>query len=113
MNREMTSALGINVRFISTLVFALGVGLAGLGGALGAPIIAVAPGIELIIIDCFIVVVIGGMGSIAGTLVASLIVGVVTSFGISIIPQQALVIPYALMALILLVRPRGLFGRPE
>jgi len=113
VNREMTSALGINVRFVSTLVFTLGVGLAGLGGALGAPIIAVAPGIELIIVDCFIVVVIGGMGSIAGTLVASLIIGVVTSFGISFIPQQALVIPYALMALILLVRPWGLFGRPE
>jgi len=113
VNREITSALGINVRFISTMVFALGVGLAGLGGALGAPIIAVSPGIELIIVDCFIVVVIGGMGSIAGTLVASLLIGVVTSFGISIIPQQALVIPYALMALILLVRPWGLFGRAE
>jgi len=113
VNREMTSALGINVRLVSTMVFALGIGLAGLGGALGAPIIAVAPGIELIIVDCFIVVVIGGMGSIGGTLVASLIIGVVSSFGICIIPQQALVIPYALMALILLVRPWGLFGRPE
>jgi branched-subunit amino acid ABC-type transport system permease component len=113
VNREITSTLGINVRFISTLVFAFGVGLAGLGGALGAPIIAVSPGIELIIVECFIVVVIGGLGSITGTLVASLIIGVVTALGISTIPQQALVIPYALMALILLVRPWGLFGRPE
>ena len=72
-----------------------------------------SPGIELIIVECFIVVVIGGLGSITGTLVASLIIGVVTALGISTIPQQALVIPYALMALILLVRPWGLFGRPE
>jgi branched-subunit amino acid ABC-type transport system permease component len=113
VNREITSTLGINVRLISTLVFAFGVGLAGLGGALGAPIIAVSPGIELIIVECFIVVVIGGLGSITGTLVASLIIGVVTALGISTIPQQAMVIPYALMALILLVRPWGLFGRPE
>jgi len=113
VNREITSTLGINVRFISTLVFAFGVSLAGLGGALGAPIIAVSPGIELIIVECFIVVVIGGLGSITGTLVASLIIGVVTALGISTIPQQAMVIPYVLMALILLVRPWGLFGRPE
>ena len=67
----------------------------------------------MIIVECFIVVVIGGLGSITGTLVASLIIGVVTALGISTIPQQAMVIPYALMALILLVRPWGLFGRPE
>jgi branched-chain amino acid transport system permease protein len=114
MDRGMLSALGVNTRWLFTAVFALGAALAGLGGALAAPIVAVGPGLHVqVIIDAFVVVVIGGMGSVLGALVASLLVGIVNAFGILAIPGAAVVLTFALMAVVLIVRPHGLFGTPE
>ena len=114
MDRGMLSALGVNTRWLFTAVFALGAALAGLGGALAAPIVAVGPGLHVqVIIDAFVVVVIGGMGSVLGALVASLLVGIVNAFGILAIPGAAVVLTFALMAIVLIVRPHGLFGTPE
>lgn len=114
MDRQMLGALGIDTRRLFTTVFALGAALAGLGGALAAPIVAVGPGLHVqVIIEAFVVVVIGGMGSVMGALVGSLLVGVVNAFGLLAFPGLAVVLTFALMALILVVRPWGLFGSPE
>jgi branched-chain amino acid transport system permease protein len=114
VDRDMLSALGVNTRWLFTAVFALGAALAGLGGALAAPIVAVGPGLHVqVIIDAFVVVVIGGMGSVLGALVASLLVGIVNAFGILAIPGAAVVLTFAIMAVVLIVRPHGLFGTPE
>jgi branched-chain amino acid transport system permease protein len=114
MDRGMLSALGVNTRWLFTAVFALGAALAGLGGALAAPIVAVGPGLHVqVIIDAVVVVVIGGMGSVLGALAASLLVGVVNAFGILAIPGAAVVLTFAIMAVVLIVRPHGLFGTPE
>ena len=114
MDRDMLSALGVNTRWLYTAVFALGAALAGLGGALAAPIVAVGPGLHVqVIIDAFVVVVVGGMGSVLGALVASLLVGIVSAFGILAVPGAAVVLSFAIMAVVLIVRPHGLFGTPE
>jgi len=114
MDRQMLSALGVNTGLLFTGVFGLGAALAGLGGALAAPIVAIGPGLHVqVIIDAFVVVVIGGMGSIAGALAGSLLVGVVNAFGLLAFPGLALVLTFALMAVVLVVRPWGLFGTPE
>jgi branched-chain amino acid transport system permease protein len=114
MDRNMLSALGVNTKLLFTGVFALGAGLAGLGGALAAPIVAIGPALHVqVIIDAFVVVVIGGMGSIVGALVGSLAVGIVNAFGTLAFPGISVVLTFALMAVILIVRPWGLFGQPE
>lgn len=114
MDRHILSALGTNTKALFTGVFALGTALAGLGGALAAPLVAVNPGLHVqVIIDAFVVVVIGGMGSVVGALVASLLVGIVNAFGVLAFPATAVVLTFALMALVLIVRPWGLFGRPD
>jgi branched-chain amino acid transport system permease protein len=114
MDRAMLSALGVNTRALFTKVFALGAALAGLGGALAAPVVAVGPGLHVqVIIDAFVVVVIGGMGSVMGALVASLLVGIVNAFGVLAFPGLAVVLTFACLALVLIVRPWGLFGIPE
>jgi branched-chain amino acid transport system permease protein len=114
MDRDMLSALGVNTPRLFTTVFAAGAALAGLGGALAAPIVAVGPGLHVqVIIDAFVVVVIGGMGSVVGAFVASLVVGVVNAFGVLAFPGLAVVLTFAVMAIVLIVRPWGLFGTPE
>jgi branched-subunit amino acid ABC-type transport system permease component len=114
MDREMLSALGVNTRMLFTAVFALGAALAGLGGALAAPVVAVGPGLHVqVIIDAFVVVVIGGLGSVLGAFVASLLVGLVNAFGVLAFPGLAVVLTFACMAIVLIVRPRGLLGIPE
>jgi branched-subunit amino acid ABC-type transport system permease component len=113
MDREMLDALGANVATIYTAMFALSAFLAGLSGALVTPIQSIVPGMDvLIIVQAFIVVVIGGMGSLWGTFWGSVIYGQVLSFGILIFPGFSLFSVFALMAVILIVRPWGLFGRP-
>jgi branched-chain amino acid transport system permease protein len=113
MDREMLAALGANVSAIYTGMFALSAFLAGLSGALVTPIQSIVPGMDvLIIVQAFIVVVIGGMGSLWGTFWGSVIYGQVLSFGILIFPSFSLFSVFALMAVILIVRPWGLFGRP-
>lgn len=114
MDRAMLGALGVNTRVLFTTVFALGAGLAGLGGALAAPVVSIGPGLHVqVIIDAFVVVVIGGMGSVLGAFVASLLVGLVNAFGILAFPGLSVVLTFAFMAVVLIVRPWGLFGSPE
>ena len=114
MDRAMLGALGVNTRRLFTTVFALGAALAGLGGALAAPVVSIGPGLHVqVIIDAFVVVVIGGMGSVMGAFVASLLVGLVNAFGILAFPGLSVVLTFALMAVVLIVRPWGLFGNPE
>lgn len=110
-DREMLGALGINVRRLYTGVFALGAGLGGLGGVLAAPMGAIYPGMDLdIIIDAFIVVVIGGLGSVGGTVLGAMTFGVLRSFGILFMPQFETLFIFMLMAVVLVVRPQGLLG---
>lgn len=113
-NPTVTRAFGIDVGRWVTGVFAVGVGLAGLAGVLAAPIYSVEPymGAELII-TTFAVVVIGGMGSILGSVVTGFAVGVLTAIGAALYPPIANTLVFILMALVLLVRPSGLFGLPE
>jgi branched-chain amino acid transport system permease protein len=113
MDREMLDALGANVGMIYTGMFVVASFLAGLSGALVTPIQSIVPGMDvLIIVQAFIVVVIGGIGSLWGTFWGSLIYGEVLSFGILIFPGFSLFSVFALMAVILIVRPWGLLGRP-
>jgi len=113
MDREMLDALGANVGAVYTGMFVFSSFLAGLSGALVTPIQSIVPGMDvLIIVQAFIVVVIGGMGSFWGTFWGSVIYGEVLSFGILIFPGFSLFSVFALMVVILIVRPWGLFGRP-
>ena len=112
-DREMLDALGADVGSIYTGMFVFSSFLAGLSGALVTPIQSIVPGMDLlIIVQAFIVVVIGGMGSFWGTFGARLSMARVLSFGILIFPGFSLFSVFALMAVILIVRPWGLFGRP-
>ncbi len=112
-DREMVGALGANVGAIYTGMFMASSFLAGLSGALVTPLQSIVPGMDvLIIVQAFIVVVIGGLGSFWGTFWGSVIYGQVLSFGILIFPGFSLFSVFALMAVILIVRPWGLFGRP-
>jgi branched-chain amino acid transport system permease protein len=109
-NREMVQAMGVNIKFLYRVVFSVGVALAALAGAIAAPMSSVYPGMgNQVLIICFVVVVIGGIGSIRGALLAALLVGFVETFGTVFFPQAAGVLVYVLMAIILLWRPEGLF----
>ena len=109
-NREMVQSLGIDIRMLYRLVFAAGMALAVLAGMIAAPVSSVYPGMgNQVLIICFVVVVIGGIGSIRGALVAALLVGFVDTFGKVFFPQAAGVLVYLLMAAVLLWRPEGLF----
>ena len=109
-NREMVQSLGIDIKFLYRVVFAAGVAIAVLAGMVAAPVSSVYPGMgNSVLIICFVVVVIGGIGSIRGALLAALLIGVVDTFGKVLLPQAAGVLVYVLMALILLWKPDGLF----
>ncbi|MBN1321701.1 MAG: branched-chain amino acid ABC transporter permease [Thermoleophilia bacterium] len=111
-NKEMTVSLGINYGLVSTLVFVLGVALAGLGGILNAPITGIHPlqGDNLLLLT-LIVVVVGGTGYIQGTMLGALVIGLVDTFGKAYIDEAALFFAYVIFLIILLVRPSGLIGR--
>jgi len=109
-NREMTEALGVNIKLIHAVVFALGVGLAAVAGIVAAPIASVYPNMgSQVLIMCFVVVVIGGIGSVRGALIAALLVGLVDTFGKVLLPTVSGMLVYALMAVVLLWKPEGLF----
>ena len=111
-NEEIARALGINVSLLFTLVFAFGAFLAALGGVMGGPIVGVFPGADFeIMLLGFVVVIIGGLGSLKGALVGGLLVGLLDNFGKVFFPEFALFTIFAPMALILAVRPAGIFGR--
>jgi len=108
---DITNALGINVPLIFTGVFILGSWLAALGGFLSGPLMVTSPDMGVvIIIECFAVVVIGGMGSLQGAFVGSLLIGMLNSFGAYYIPRLSMVFVYLLMAIILIAKPTGMFG---
>ncbi len=113
-DRDMVAALGVNQKWLFTSVFALGVFLAALGGALQIPRDAVHHALDLrIIVDVFVVVVIGGLGSIIGAFVAAVLVSELNAFGILIFPKISIILVFLVMAAVLIVRPWGLFGKPE
>ena len=112
-DREMLAALGLNVPFIYASVFFLGSALAGLGGALHAPRIGLLPTMDAtVIVTCFIIVIIGGLGSLWGALLGALIIGLLDSFGSVFFPEFRIAVVYVLLMAVLPVRPWGLFGRP-
>lgn len=109
-NDEMAACLGINVERLFFAVFCVGCALAGLAGVVAAPILSVTPDMGLqILIPTLIVIVIGGLGSLKGAITGSLIYGFVTTFGAVFLPGLASILIYALLALVLVVRPTGLF----
>src|SRR5918998_759584 len=113
-DREMVGALGVNQAWLFTGTLFLGAFLAGLGGALQIPRAAANTRMDLdIIAEAFVVTVIGGMGSVPGAFLAALIIGQLQAFGIFVFPRITLVLVFLLMAAVLVVRPHGLFGRPE
>jgi branched-chain amino acid transport system permease protein len=108
--REMVQSLGVDIKFLYRVVFAAGVAIAALAGMVAAPVSSVYPGMgSSVLIICFVVVVIGGIGSIKGALLAALLIGFVDTFGKVLLPQAAGVLVYVLMAVILLWKPDGLF----
>ncbi len=112
VNREMVQSLGININVIYRIVFALGVTLAAFGGMISAPISSVSPGMGAqVLIISFVVVVIGGIGSVWGALLGSLIIGFADTFGKVLFPQFAGVAVYLVMAAVLLWRPEGLLSK--
>ncbi|AWV20601.1 Branched-chain amino acid transport system permease protein livH (plasmid) [Roseomonas mucosa] len=114
LDRDMVAALGVNQRTIFTTVFALGAGLAGLGGALSLPNSSANLGIDLsVITDAFVVVVVGGLGSLGGAFLASLLIGILQAFGIVLVPKITLVLVFLVMAVVLIFRPNGLLGRAQ
>jgi branched-chain amino acid transport system permease protein len=111
-NREMAASLGVNLPLLFALVFASGVALAAFAGAVAAPISSVFPGMgNQILILCFVVVVIGGIGSINGALIASLAVGLADTLGKVIAAEYSAIAVYLVMAIILLWRPQGIANR--
>jgi branched-chain amino acid transport system permease protein len=109
VDREMVGAVGINVSMVFALVFVIGCYLAGLGGALVAPIVNVTLGMDhTLIMEAFLIVIMGGLGNIWGALLGALIFGLTQSLGILIWPQFGIVFPYAAVIVVLLFRPSGL-----
>jgi branched-chain amino acid transport system permease protein len=113
-DREMVAALGVDQARLFTGVFVLGSFLAGLGGALQVPRLALTTVMDTsVIVEAFVVVVIGGMGSVWGALLASLLIGVLNAYGVLLLPKAAIVLIFVVMAVVLVLRPWGLLGRPE
>jgi branched-chain amino acid transport system permease protein len=113
-DREMVAVLGVDESRLFTSVFVIGSFLAGLGGALQVPRQAVTNVMDTAVItEAFVVVVVGGMGSVWGALLAAVLIGVIDAFGVLVLPRASLVLIFVVMAVILIVRPWGLLGRPE
>lgn len=111
-DREMVSALGVNINVIYTSVFVLSALLAGIAGVLGGSYLQLSPGIDTtILIYSLVVIILGGMGSLGGAVVSSLILGQIISFGLAYAPQYSYFLIFIPMAIVLAIRPQGLFGR--
>jgi branched-subunit amino acid ABC-type transport system permease component len=110
-DREMAGALGVNIPRVFTVVFAFASLLAALSGALGTPVRAMTPGVGTsVIIDVFIVTVIGGLGNLPGAFAGALVIGLMKAYGVLLFPDADLFMTYLIMALVLLFRPKGLLG---
>ena len=109
---DMVGALGINVPVLFMAVFGFGAALSGFAGVIAGPLLTTSPGMaDAILVDAFVVIVIGGMGSLGGAVLASLMIGQLQAFGVLLFPKFSLALIYMLMAAVLVVRPSGLFGR--
>jgi len=109
-NREMAQVLGVNIPLLYAFVFAFGFALAAFAGMIAAPVSSVFPGMgHHILIICFVVVVIGGIGSIKGAMIAALLIGIADTLGKVLLPEYSGMAVYLLMAIVLIWRPRGLF----
>ena len=109
---EMASAMGINVARLSGLVFAVGAGLAAFGGVMGGPILGGYAGIDFDLLPlAFVVVIVGGMGSLKGAVVGSIVVGMIDNFGKALVPELSYFTLFAPMILVLALKPTGLYGR--
>jgi branched-chain amino acid transport system permease protein len=113
-DNDMVNALGINVPLLFTGVFAFGAALSGFAGVIAGPLLSTYPGMaQEIIVDAFVVIVVGGFGSLGGALIASLLIGELQSFGVLLFPKLSMVLVYLLMAIVLVSRPSGLFGEKQ
>ena len=113
-DREMAVSFGIDVGAVYTVTFVIGAMLGALGGAVTAPTISVAPGIGVeVIVLAFAVVVIGGLGSVTGTIIGALMVGLCRAAAVHLLPQVELFVIYAVMSLVLILRPQGLFAQAQ
>ena len=111
---EMVNALGVNTPRVFMFVFALGAALSGLAGVISGPLLSTNTGMATaILVDAFVVIVIGGFGSLIGAVVASLMIGQLQSFGALLFPKFSLALIYLLMAIVLIVKPSGLFGEKK
>jgi branched-chain amino acid transport system permease protein len=111
---EMVNALGINVPAIFTSVFAFGAARSGLAGVIAGPLLSTYPGMaHEILVDAFVVIVVGGFGSLGGAVIASLLIGELQSFGVLLFPSLSLALVYLLMAAVLIIKPFGLFGEEQ
>jgi branched-chain amino acid transport system permease protein len=111
---EMVNALGVNVPLVFTGVFAFGAALSGFAGVIAGPLLSTYPGMaHEILIDAFVVIVVGGFGSLGGAVVASLLIGELQSFGVLLFPKLSLALVYLLMAAVLIIKPSGLFGEKQ
>lgn len=111
-DREIISAMGVNIRWVFTGMFVIGAALAALGGTIGSGVISVRPGIQdEVLLYALVVVIIGGLGSVAGAAVGSVLIGLIDAFAKAFIPELAYFTIFAPMALVLVLRPTGLFGR--
>ncbi len=111
---QMVGALGINVPFFFMAVYGVGAALSAFAGVVAGPLLSVFPGMaESILIDAFVVIVVGGMGSLGGAVLASLVIGELQSFGVLWFPEFSLALIYLLMALVLVIKPEGLLGEKQ
>ena len=113
VDRIMMSALGVNVSQVYTIIFMLGCALAGLAGALVIPLVTASPGMSSMTLNyAFIVIIMGGFGSIGGSLLGSIIIGLTNAFGLLFVPRMAMALPFMVMLTVLIFRPWGLLGKP-
>ena len=116
-DRDMVSATGINIQLTFAIAFAVGSGLAGLGGAIGGSFASLAPGVDANwLLNSLVVVIIGGMGSLGGAAIGALLLGLTTNFAAAYLPADytfySIIFTFILLAIVLAIRPLGLFGRP-
>ena len=111
---EMANTLGVNVPLVFMGVFAFGAALSGFAGVIAGPLLSTFPGMaQEILIDAFVVIVVGGFGSLGGAVVASLLIGELQSFGVLLFPKLSIALIYLLMAVVLIIKPSGLFGEEQ
>lgn len=110
-DNEMANALGVNVPLVFMGVFAFGAALSGFAGVIAGPLLSTFPGMaQEILIDAFVVIVVGGFGSLGGAIIASFLIGELQSFGVLFFPKLSIALVYLLMAVVLIIKPSGLFG---